>query len=101
MFILSLLILDGAFWVTGRFANVSVRQLSVRQRPGTIRQRSYVTSYVSSPTTWDDSPTFLCHILCQFANVFKRSYDMFADNLKPVYQIKKIRLLKIYDNMNA
>ena len=28
----------------GRFANVSFRQLSVRQRPGSIRQRSYVTS---------------------------------------------------------
>ena len=28
----------------GRFANESFRQLSVRQRPGSIRQRSYVTS---------------------------------------------------------
>ena len=30
--------------VTGRFANEAFRQLSVRQRPGSIRQRSYVTS---------------------------------------------------------
>ena len=52
---------------------------------------------VSSPTTLVDSPTFLCHILCQFANVFKRSYDMFADNHIPVYQIKKISLVSRFD----
>ena len=61
--------------VTGRFANVSFRQLSVRQRPRSIRQRSYVSS-----------PTSLT------AN---RSYNMFADNLIPVWSVYRCKSVNI------
>ena len=54
--------------VTGRFANVSV------------------SLTVSSPTTWDDSPTFLCHILCQFANDLGRFANVLMSHLRSVRQ---------------
>ena len=53
---------------------------------GTNELRSF-RQRVVSPTSRVDSPTSLCHILGQFANVFKRSYDIFADNLILVCQI--------------
>ena len=57
---------ESATRVTGRFANVSFRQLSVRQRPGSIRQRSYVKSYVSSPTSLKGHTISSLTILYQF-----------------------------------
>ena len=59
-----------------------------------FRQR-VVSPTVSSPTSRVDSPTFLCHILGQFANVFNRSYNMFADNLIPVWSVYRCKSVNI------
>ena len=49
----------------------------------------------TSFTSRVDSPTFLCHILGQFANVFNRSYNMFADNLIPVWSVYRCKSVNI------
>ena len=41
---------------------------------------------VSSPTTWDDSPTFLCHMLGQFANDLGRFANVLMSHLMSVRQ---------------